>query len=81
MKIILGDVRDYDSVHKAMKGCAKFHLNALIGIPFYISPLAYLKTNVEGTYNVLESAKNLNLRDIIITSKGSIWISKIFTNR
>ena len=75
MKIILGDVRDYDSVHKAMKGCSKvFHLAALIGIPYsYISPLAYLKTNVEGTYNVLESAKNLNLKDIIITSTSEVY--------
>ena len=59
MEVILGDVRDYDSVIKAMKGCnAVFHLAALIGIPYsYISPLAYIRTNVEGTYNVLEAAK------------------------
>ena len=57
-----------------MKGCSKvFHLVILIGIPYsYISPLAYLKTNVEGTYNVLESAKNLNLKDIIITSTSEV---------
>ena len=60
IKFILGDIRDYDSVNKAMKGCQSvMHLAALIGIPYsYISPTAYLKTNVEGTLNVLESAKN-----------------------
>ena len=60
MEIILGDVRDYDSVSKAMDGCnAVFHLAALIGIPYsYTSPLAYIRTNVEGSYNVLEAAKN-----------------------
>ena len=63
MEIILGDIRDYDSVSKAMKGCkAVFHMAALIGIPYsYVSPLAYIRTNIEGTYNVLESAKILEL--------------------
>ena len=63
IEVILGDIRDYDSVSKAMKGCSSvFHLAALIGIPYsYLSPLAYIRTNVEGTYNVLEAAKNQNL--------------------
>ena len=67
---ILGDVRDQDSVLKAMKGCKSvIHLAALIGIPYsYVSPLAYTRTNIEGTYNVLEAAKNLNLENIVITS-------------
>ena len=75
MELILGDIRDYDSVHKSMKGCSKvFHLAALIGIPYsYVSPLAYVKTNVEGTYNVLEAAKNLNLKDVIITSTSEVY--------
>ena len=44
MKIILGDIRDYDSVFKSMKGCDYvLHLAALIGIPYsYFSPLAYV---------------------------------------
>ena len=42
LNVILGDIRDYDSVSKAMEGCnAVFHLAALIGIPYsYISPMA-----------------------------------------
>ena len=40
-------------------------LAALIGIPYsYVSPLAYIRTNVEGTYNVLEAAKNLELGQV-----------------
>ena len=60
MEVILGDIRDYDSVNNAMKGCGVvFHLAALVGIPYsYISPLAYIQTNITGTYNVLESERN-----------------------
>ena len=75
IEFFLGDIRDYDSVSKVIKGCGTvFHLAALIGIPFsYISPLAYLKTNVEGTYNVLEAAKNNNLDQILITSTSETY--------
>jgi len=58
-----------------MKGCKSvMHLAALIGIPYsYISPTAYIKTNVEGTLNVLESAKNLKLKQVIITSTSEVY--------
>jgi NAD dependent epimerase/dehydratase len=74
-QVILGDIRDYDSVSKAMVGCdAVFHLAALIGIPYsYVSPLAYIRTNIEGTYNVLEAAKNLNMEQILITSTSETY--------
>jgi len=75
MEIILGDIRDYDSISKAISGCKSvLHLAALIGIPYsYISPLAYLKTNIEGTYNVLEASKNHNLDQILITSTSEVY--------
>lgn len=75
MEIILGDVRDYDSVSRAMQGCqAVFHLAALIGIPYsYVSPLAYIRTNVEGTYNVLESSRNMDLAQVLITSTSETY--------
>ena len=81
IKFIFGDIRDYDSVFNALKGQDTVcHLAALIGIPYsYISPLAYIKTNVEGTYNILESAKNLNLRKILITSTSEVYGSAIYT--
>jgi len=75
LNVILGDVRDYDSVSKAMAGCnTVFHLAALIGIPYsYTSPLAYIRTNIEGTYNVLEGAKNLSLEQVLVTSTSETY--------
>jgi NAD dependent epimerase/dehydratase len=75
LKVILGDIRDYDSVYKAMIDCsAVFHLAALIGIPYsYTSPLAYIRTNIEGTYNVLEAAKHIDLDQVIITSTSETY--------
>jgi len=75
IEVITGDIRDYDSVYKAMIGCdTVFHLAALIGIPYsYISPLAYIKTNIEGTYNILESSKNLDFKNILITSTSETY--------
>lgn len=75
IQVVAGDIRDYDSVYKAMKGCdAVFHLAALIGIPYsYVSPLAYIRTNIEGTYNVLEASRELGLKDILITSTSETY--------
>lgn len=70
-----GDVRDFDSVYGAMKGCdGVLHLAALIGIPYsYESPLAYIRTNVEGTYNVLQAARELSLKQVIVTSTSETY--------
>ena len=75
INVILGDIRDYDSIYKAMKGCdIVLHLAALIGIPYsYVSPLAYIRTNIEGTYNVLEASKDLNLEQVLITSTSETY--------
>jgi len=75
IEIITGDVRDYDSVYSAVKGCASiFHLAALIGIPYsYVSPLAYIRTNIEGTYNILQASKELNIENILITSTSETY--------
>lgn len=75
MDVFLGDIRDYDSVSRAMEGCdAVFHLAALIGIPYsYVSPLAYIRTNIEGTYNVLEAARNRACSSILVTSTSETY--------
>ena len=75
IQVIAGDIRDYDAVSRAMRGCKSvLHLAALIGIPYsYVSPLAYVKTNIEGTYNILESARNLGLENIVITSTSETY--------
>jgi NAD dependent epimerase/dehydratase len=58
-----------------MQGCSEvFHLAALIGIPYsYESPLAYIRTNVEGTYNILQSARMLDLANVLITSTSETY--------
>lgn len=70
-----GDVRDLDAVSNAMKGCTGvLHLAALIGIPYsYESPLAYIRTNVEGTYNVLQAARSANLEHVVVTSTSEVY--------
>jgi len=75
IEIVLGDIRDYDFVYFSTKSVdAVFHLAALIGIPYsYISPLAYVRTNVEGTYNVLESARRRNIAQTLITSTSETY--------
>jgi NAD dependent epimerase/dehydratase len=75
INVILGDIRDFDSVHDATAGQdIIFHLAALIGIPYsYKSPLAYIRTNIEGTYNVLESSKLRQIEKVIITSTSETY--------
>ena len=75
LEICTGDIRDFDAVSRAMKGVdAVFHLAALIGIPYsYVSPLAYVKTNVEGTYNVLQAARENGVSRVVHTSTSEIY--------
>lgn len=80
-EMILGDIRDLDSVNKAMLGCANvFHLAAMISVPYsYDSPLAFIRTNIDGTYNVLESSKQLGLEGIYITSTSETYGTAQYT--
>ena len=75
IEFVVGDIRDFDSVFSAMQNVDEvFHLAALIGIPYsYLSPLAYIKTNIEGTYNILQSAKLIKTKNIIITSTSETY--------
>lgn len=75
IEVTVGDIRDYDSVQAAVQGCDSiFHLAALIGIPYsYTSPLAYIRTNVEGTYNVLEAARRHRANNVLITSTSETY--------
>ncbi|HHW28894.1 MAG TPA: NAD-dependent epimerase/dehydratase family protein, partial [Syntrophomonadaceae bacterium] len=74
-EVYMGDIRDFDSVRDAVKGVdIIFHLAALIGIPYsYKSPLAYIRTNIEGTYNVLEAALKEGCRRVIHTSTSEVY--------
>ena len=75
IEIEMGDIRDYDFVNNAIKKVdSVIHLAALIGIPYsYKSPLAYINTNILGTYNVLESCKQNKIKNIIVTSTSEVY--------
>lgn len=75
IEVVAGDVRDYDVVRKAVEGSSIiFHLAALIGIPYsYVSPLAYIRTNVEGTYNVLQAAREAGVLRFVHTSTSEVY--------
>jgi len=75
VEIVQGDVRDFDSVSSALRGCdTVFHLAALIGIPYsYVSPVAYIRTNVEGTYNVLRASQEQGGVRVLITSTSETY--------
>lgn len=75
IEIFSGDIRDPNGVREAMKGCeVVFHLAALIGIPYsYHSPDVYVDTNVKGTLNVLQAARDLGVKKILHTSTSEIY--------
>lgn len=75
IEIFAGDVRDAYAVRSAMKGCdAVLHLAALIAIPYsYHSPETYVDTNVKGTLNVLQAARELSIGKIIHTSTSEVY--------
>ncbi len=75
LDIFLGDVRDPNGVKVAMKDCdAVFHLAALIAIPYsYHSPDMYVDTNIKGTLNILQAARDLNTKRILVTSTSEVY--------
>lgn len=75
IEIFQGDIRDPNGVKEAMKGCdAVFHLAALIAIPFsYHSPDTYVDTNIKGTLNVLQAARDLGTQRVLVTSTSEVY--------
>jgi NAD dependent epimerase/dehydratase len=75
LEVFAGDVRDPNGVREALKGSdAVFHLAALIGIPFsYHSPDSYVDTNVKGTLNILQAARDLGLERVVQTSTSEVY--------
>lgn len=75
IEVVCGDIRDPYGVKKAIEGVDMvFHLAALIAIPFsYHSPDAYVDTNIKGTLNVLQAAKELNVERVLITSTSEVY--------
>lgn len=75
IEIVAGDVRDGESVRQAMRGRdVVFHLAALIGIPYsYQAPLSYVRTNVEGTLNIMQAARDLGVERVVHTSTSEVY--------
>ena len=75
IEIFSGDIRDPNGVREAMCGVDMvFHLAALIAIPFsYYSPDSYVDTNIKGTLNVLQAARQLDTQKIMITSTSEVY--------
>jgi len=75
MDIFAGDIRDPHGVRTAMKGCeVVMHLAALIAIPYsYHSPDTYVDTNVKGTLNVVQAARELGVERVVHTSTSEVY--------
>ncbi|MCY6958627.1 NAD-dependent 4,6-dehydratase LegB [Clostridium brassicae] len=81
LNVITGDVREYDNVKRMVKGQQVIlHLAALIAIPYsYLSPMAYVRTNVEGTTNVLEACREEeNIEKIVHTSTSETYGTALY---
>lgn len=74
-EVFAGDVRDPHGVRAAMQGCdAVLHLAALIAIPYsYHSPDTYVDTNVKGTLNVVQAARELGVSKVVHTSTSEVY--------
>lgn len=75
IEVFTGDIRDPNGVREAMKGMDEVHhLAALIAIPFsYHSPDSYVDTNIKGTLNVLQAARDLGTKRILVTSTSEVY--------
>lgn len=80
MEIIAGDITDRDSVRACVKGCEIiFHLGALIAIPYsYQAPRSYVRTNIEGTLNVLQAALDEGAQRVLHTSTSEVYGTALF---
>lgn len=75
IEVFTGDIRDPNGVREAMRGVeGVFHLAALIAIPFsYHSPDSYVDTNIKGTLNVLQAARDLATERVLVTSTSEVY--------
>jgi nucleoside-diphosphate-sugar epimerase len=75
LEIVSGDIRDPNGVRVAMKDIdIVFHLAALIAIPFsYHSPDTYIDTNVKGTLNIVQAARDLKVGRVLVTSTSEVY--------
>ena len=75
IEVVLGDIRDPDSLERAVDGIdTVYHLAALNAIPYsYLSPIAYVRTNVEGTLNLLQASARADVSLVVHTSTSEVY--------
>ncbi|MCM1349076.1 MAG: NAD-dependent 4,6-dehydratase LegB [Firmicutes bacterium] len=75
LEVVSGDVRDADFCRHITRGCTLvFHLAALIAIPYsYVAPDSYVDTNIRGTLNMLQAARDCNVERIVVTSTSEVY--------
>lgn len=81
LEVHLGDVTDAFQIQRLMQGCdAVVHMAALIGIPYsYEAPASYLATNTQGTLNILEAARTVGVKRVIVTSTSEVYGTARYT--
>jgi dTDP-glucose 4,6-dehydratase len=74
-EVFAGDIRDLQRVREAMKGCeAVLHLAALIAVPYsYHAPDSFIDTNIKGTLNVVQAARDLSVAKVVHTSTSEVY--------
>lgn len=80
LEVVSGDVRDPDFCRHITRGCSLvFHLAALIAIPYsYVAPDSYVDTNIRGTLNMLQAARDCNVERIVITSTSEVYGTALY---
>jgi len=75
LDVFAGDIRDPHGVRQAMRDCdVVFHLAALIAIPYsYHSPDTYIDTNIKGTLNIVQAARELGVSNVVHTSTSEVY--------
>lgn len=75
LEIVSGDVRDPDFCRHIVKGCSTvYHLAALIAIPYsYVAPDSYVDTNIKGTLNMCQAARDVGVERIVVTSTSEVY--------
>jgi nucleoside-diphosphate-sugar epimerase len=81
LNVVAGNIEDSDFVARQVKNNQViFHLAALIAIPYsYMAPRSYVRTNIEGTLNVLEAARNFDIERVVHTSTSETYGTAIYT--
>lgn len=75
LEVVCGDVRDSNYCREIMKGCdTVLHLAALIAIPYsYVAPDSYVDTNIKGTLNICQAARDLGVERVVVTSTSEVY--------